>query len=141
VVARQALPPLRASLIRHSSAASRDRARRSSYLHLQNTTTAPFDQLTLADVQQYTQPISFGITTYELKQRLYTGYVQDSIHATDKPDHRRRLRYEPQTLTDAKHQLRAARRLRLAPNATRAWPSGRLRMYTRRSSPTSSLPH
>ena len=35
-----------------------------------NTTTAPFDQLTLADVQNYTQPISFGITSYELKQWL-----------------------------------------------------------------------
>ena len=31
-----------------------------------NTTTAPFDQLTLADVQQYTQPINYGITSYEL---------------------------------------------------------------------------
>ena len=38
-----------------------------------NTTTAPFDQLTLADVQNYTQPINFGISSYELTQWLYTG--------------------------------------------------------------------
>ena len=34
------------------------------------TTTAPFDQLTLDDVQSYTQPIDFGIDSYELKQWL-----------------------------------------------------------------------
>jgi len=34
------------------------------------TTTAPFDQLTLADVQNYTQPINFGISSYNLKQWL-----------------------------------------------------------------------
>ena len=45
-----------------------------------NTTTAPFDQLTLADVQNYTQPIDFGISSYELPQWLLTGFVQDSIH-------------------------------------------------------------
>src|SRR4029453_5606077 len=44
-----------------------------------NTTTAPFGQLTLADVQNYTQPINFGISSYELGQWLYTGFVQDSI--------------------------------------------------------------
>jgi hypothetical protein len=33
-----------------------------------NTTTAPFGQLTLADVQNYTQPIDFGINSYELPQ-------------------------------------------------------------------------
>ncbi len=38
-----------------------------------NTTTAPFDQLTLADVQQYTQPISYGIIDYDLKQWLIAG--------------------------------------------------------------------
>src|SRR5205807_9713327 len=45
-----------------------------------NTTTAPFDQLTLADVQQYTQPINFGISSYKLSQWLIAGFVQDSIH-------------------------------------------------------------
>ncbi|HKO01531.1 MAG TPA: TonB-dependent receptor, partial [Thermoanaerobaculia bacterium] len=67
-----------------------------------NTTTKPFDQLTLADVQQYTQPISFGISSYELDQRLYTAFVQDSIHVTSDFTVDAGLRYDRQTLTDAK---------------------------------------
>jgi len=66
-----------------------------------NTTTAPFGQLTLADVQNYTQPINFGISSYELPQWLLTGFVQDSIHL--RPDFTLDvgLRYDRQTLTDA----------------------------------------
>jgi hypothetical protein len=67
-----------------------------------NTTTKPFDELTLADVQQYTQPISFGISSYELTQRLYTAFVQDSIHVTNDLTIDAGLRYDRQTLTDAK---------------------------------------
>jgi hypothetical protein len=67
-----------------------------------NTTTAPFGQLTLADVQQYTQPIDFGISSYNLTQRLYTGFVQDSIHVTENLNVDAGLRYDRQTLTDAK---------------------------------------
>ena len=37
-----------------------------------NTTTLPFNQLTLADVQNYTQPINFGISSYDLPQWLLT---------------------------------------------------------------------
>jgi hypothetical protein len=70
-----------------------------------NTTTKPFDQLTLADVQQYTQPINFGISSYNLKQRLYTGFVQDSIHVTDNLNVDAGLRYDRQTLTDAKKNV------------------------------------
>ena len=65
-----------------------------------NTTTAPFDQLTLADVQQYSQPISFGIDQYNLAQRLYSGYAQDSIHF-DNLTLDLGLRYDRQTLSDA----------------------------------------
>jgi hypothetical protein len=64
-----------------------------------NTTTAPFDQLTLADVQNYTQPIDFGISSYELTQWLYTGFVQDSIHWRDLTLDLG-VRYDRQTLTD-----------------------------------------
>jgi len=67
-----------------------------------NTTTKPFDQLTLADVQQYTQPIDFGISRYKLTQELYTGFVQDSIQVTNDFNVDAGLRYSRQTLTDAK---------------------------------------
>ncbi|HJW93368.1 MAG TPA: carboxypeptidase regulatory-like domain-containing protein, partial [Thermoanaerobaculia bacterium] len=66
-----------------------------------NTTTKPFDQLTLADVQQYTQPIDFGINRYKLTQRLYTAFVQDSIRLRDLTLDAG-LRWDRQTLTDAK---------------------------------------
>src|SRR5215472_1358844 len=66
-----------------------------------NTTTAPFGQLTLADVQQYTQPINFGISSYNLTQWLYTGFVQDSIHLHSDLTVDLGLRYDRQTLTDA----------------------------------------
>jgi len=70
-----------------------------------NTTTAPFDQLTLADVQQYTQPINFGISSYDLTQWLYTGFVQDSIHIRSDLTVDVGLRYDRQTLTDATKNL------------------------------------
>lgn len=64
-------------------------------------TTAPLDQLTLADVQQYTQPINFGVTNYNLTQWLLTGFVQDSIHLRRDLTIDVGLRYDQQTLTDA----------------------------------------
>ena len=66
-----------------------------------NTTTAPLGQLTLADVQQYTQPISYGVTSYELNQWLLTGYAQDSFRVSDDLTLDLGLRYDRQTLTDA----------------------------------------
>jgi hypothetical protein len=39
--------------------------------------TLPLDQLTLANVQNYQQPINFGISSYELPQWLLTAFVQD----------------------------------------------------------------
>jgi hypothetical protein len=66
-----------------------------------NTTTAPFGQLTLADVQNYTQPINFGISTYNLTQWLLAGFVQDSIHLRRDLTVDVGLRYDRQTLTDA----------------------------------------
>jgi hypothetical protein len=66
-----------------------------------STTTAPFDQLTLGDVQQYTQPINFGISSYLLKQWLVAGFAQDSIHLRRDLTVDLGLRYDRQTLTDA----------------------------------------
>ncbi len=66
-----------------------------------NTTTAPFTQLTLADVQQYTQPVSYGITSYELTQWMSALFVQDRFRVNDQFTIDAGLRYDRQTLTDA----------------------------------------
>lgn len=63
--------------------------------------TKPFDQLTLADVQSYSQPISYGITGYDYKQWLFVGFVQDTFRATNDLTFDLGLRYDRQTLTDA----------------------------------------
>jgi outer membrane receptor protein involved in Fe transport len=70
-----------------------------------NTTTRPFDELTLADVQQYTQPVSYGISSYELNQWMSVAFVQDSIRVSDQLTVDAGLRYDRQTLTDAKNNF------------------------------------
>jgi hypothetical protein len=67
-----------------------------------NTTTAPFSQLTLTDVQNYSQPISFGISTYDLTQWLYSAYVQDDIRLRPSLTVNLGLRYDRQSITTAK---------------------------------------
>lgn len=67
-----------------------------------SNTTAPFGQLTLNDVQSYTQPIDFGINSYNLPQWLNTVFVQDNIHVRSDLTLDLGLRYDRQTLTDAK---------------------------------------
>ena len=67
-----------------------------------NNTTAPFGQLTLAEVQNYQQPIDFGINHYDLPQWLLTGFVQDSFRVDRDLTLDFGLRYDRQTLTDAK---------------------------------------
>jgi hypothetical protein len=79
-------------------------------------TTAPFDQLTLDDVQSYTQPISFGINSYELRQWLVTAFAQDSVRVHRDLTLDLGLRYDRQTLTDAMKNL--------APRAGFAWHPG-----------------
>ncbi|MBV9959269.1 MAG: TonB-dependent receptor, partial [Acidobacteria bacterium] len=66
-----------------------------------NTTTAPFGQLTLADVQNYTQPIDFGINSYSLSQWLLTAFVQDSMRLRKDFTLDLGLRYDRQTITSA----------------------------------------
>jgi len=70
-----------------------------------NMTTAPFGQLTLNDVQNYTQPINFGISSYNLPQWLYTGFVQDNIHLGSDLTIDAGLRYDRQTLPDDKNNF------------------------------------
>src|SRR5206468_12088314 len=70
-----------------------------------NTTTAPFNQLTLNEVQQYTQPISYGISSYDLKQWMSVVYAQDSFRASDDLTLDLGLRYDRQTLTDASKNI------------------------------------
>ncbi len=91
------------SIIRHTSGGTGSEPGQAilGTFTFKSTTTAPFDQLTLADVQQYTQPIDFGINSYELPQWLYTGFVQDSIHLRSDLTVDVGLRYDRQTLTDA----------------------------------------
>jgi hypothetical protein len=67
-----------------------------------STTTAPFSQLTLADVQNYSQPIDFGINSYRLGQWLVAGFVQDDFRVRPDLTLNLGLRYDRQTLTDAK---------------------------------------
>ena len=67
-----------------------------------STGTLPFDQLTLADVQSYSQPINFGVDSYILKQWLVSGFVQDSFRVTPDLNLELGLRYDRQTITDAK---------------------------------------
>jgi hypothetical protein len=66
-----------------------------------STTTAPFDQLTLADVQQYTEPVNYGVSSYKMKQWMSVAFVQDSIRVNDALTIDAGLRYDRQTLTDA----------------------------------------
>src|SRR5262245_5843017 len=71
-----------------------------------NTTTAPFDQLKITDVQQYSQPVSYGITNYDLKQWMTVLYAQDSFRVRDDLTLDLGLRYDRQTLTDARSEER-----------------------------------
>jgi hypothetical protein len=63
--------------------------------------TKPFDQLTLNDVQSYTQPLTYGQLGYELKQWMSVAFVQDSYRVTPDLTLDLGLRYDRQTLTDA----------------------------------------
>jgi hypothetical protein len=67
-----------------------------------STTTAPPDQLTLKDVQNYQQPIDFGINSYSLTQWLTSVFVQDTYRATGDLTLDLGLRYDNQSLSDAR---------------------------------------
>jgi hypothetical protein len=73
------------SLTRHTSGGSGSepgQATLGTFTFL-STTTAPFNALTLADVQQYSQPVSYGITSYDMKQWMSVAFVQDRFRIND----------------------------------------------------------
>jgi hypothetical protein len=114
------------SVIRHSTGGSGSepgQATLGTFTFL-NATTAPFTQLTLADVQQYTQPISYGITSYELTQWMSVAFVQDRFRVNDQFTIDAGIRYDRQTLTQASKNV--------APRLGFAWhPHGDSRLVFR----------
>jgi Carboxypeptidase regulatory-like domain/TonB dependent receptor len=93
------------SVIRHRSGGSGNEPGQVTLgtFTFRSATTAPLGQLTLADVQSYSQPINFGISSYDLPQWLLTGFVQDSFRVSNNFTLDLGLRYDRQTLTDDKN--------------------------------------
>jgi hypothetical protein len=67
--------------------------------------TLPLSQLTLADVQNYSQPLDLGVSSYELSQWLVSGFVQDDWKLRHDLTLNFGIRYDLQTLTDANANL------------------------------------
>jgi hypothetical protein len=64
--------------------------------------TLPYDQLTLADVQSYSQPYSFGAPqSYTLNQWLGAAFAQDSYRVSSNVTLDLGLRYDRQSLTQS----------------------------------------
>jgi len=104
-----------------------------------NATTAPFTALTLNDVQQYTQPISYGISSYNLKQWMSVVYAQDNFRVSDDLTLDLGLRYDRQTLTDATRNVVPRVASDGIPTAIHAWRFAAANgCTTRRFAPTRS---
>jgi hypothetical protein len=81
-----------------------------------SATTAPFEQLTINDVQQYSEPVSYGITSYKLSQWMSVAFVQDRIRVGNQLTVDAGLRYDQQSLTTDKNNF--------APRLGFAWHPG-----------------
>ena len=95
------------SVIRHRSAGSGSEfgAPVLGTFTFKSTTTAPYDQLTLSDVQNYSQPIDFGINNYNVGQWLLAAFVEEDWKARPNLTLNLGLRYDRQTLSDAKNNF------------------------------------
>src|SRR5204862_4537861 len=78
--------------------------------------TAPIAQLTLANVQRYTQTFDFGAGTYRSSQWIYALFAQDKLRLTSDLSVDLGLRYDRQTFSDAENNL--------APRVGFAWHPG-----------------
>ncbi len=83
---------------------------------LNASSTKPLDQITLADVQRYTQGFNFGVGTYAESQWLFAGYAQDRYSLRDDVTLDLGLRYDRQTFSDGKANF--------APRVGAAWNPG-----------------
>jgi hypothetical protein len=74
-----------------------------TFLGTGTNATVPFDQLTIADVQNYSQPYSLGKpAAYKLNQWLGVAFAQDKYRVTSDLTLDLGLRYDVQTLTDSR---------------------------------------
>jgi outer membrane receptor protein involved in Fe transport len=103
-----------------------------TFTFLANTAsnTRPLDQLTLADVLNYQQPINFGVSSYDLGQWLLTGFVQDKWRVTPNLTLDLGLRYDRQTLTDANSNFQPRLGFAWSPNARTVVRGGYGMYYT-----------
>ena len=103
LVARQAPRALRRKSGPSPLGRYRQRARHrgARNVHLQQHHHRALRSIDSGQRAAYTQPIDFGINSYKLKQRLYSGFVQDSIHLRRDFTIDLGLRYDRQTLTNA----------------------------------------
>ncbi|MBZ5558115.1 MAG: TonB-dependent receptor [Acidobacteriia bacterium] len=72
---------------------------------LNATSTRTIEQLTLADVQRYQQSFNFGAGTYELGQKIFNVFAQDSIRARGDLTIDLGLRYDRQTFSDGTNNV------------------------------------
>ena len=80
-----------------------------------STTTKPFEQLTLSDVQQYSQPLTFGNVGYD-DEAVDDGALRaGQLPRDERSDDRRGAALRPADADRRERELRAAPRLRLAP--------------------------
>lgn len=94
------------SIIRHTSGGTGSEPGQAvlgtfTFLNSGPRATLPLSQLLITDVQNYSQPINFGIDSYELSQWLLSGFVQDDWKIRPDLTLNLGLRYDRQTLTTA----------------------------------------